>query len=110
MTIHQCGKKESISFLGFSFNQQCKCKHNTEKEHPNKCCRDKTVLVKGKHTDKISHSVVVAKLISKNSIAVVPNFISTNAVVANTSTAFLLPDYPPNYSTPLYLQNRVLLI
>ena len=109
MSKHECAGETSINFFGIG-GSNCECEHESE-EHEDECCHDEQLLVKALDSDKVSSkSVAICKIESK---AVFVDFETTCKIACDVTgivKEFIKYEYPPRYSPPIYLQNRVFLI
>jgi hypothetical protein len=106
MSIHACSGTNVVSLFGVSLSESCLCDHEHQ-DHKKKCCQDKKVIVQADVHDKIANKTTTANEIKL--VATVPTLhlvVDKLYSVQDAKTTYKQL-YPPNYSPPLYLLNRV---
>ena len=106
---HECAGETSIIFFGIG-SSNCECEHESD-AHDEDCCHDEQLLVKALDSDKVgSKSVAIGKIESKKVFA---DFVTACKIDFDFNSLVkevIKYEYPPRYSPPIYLQNRVFLI
>jgi hypothetical protein len=109
VNVHHCAGKSSYQFFGINLNNDCDCEHESIK-HTSSCCHNEQVVIKGNDTNQIVSNL---NLVKNNWSLILAHFVSFDIKINCSSTFFkrvVKPEYPPRYSSPIYILNRVFLI
>lgn len=110
MNVHHCAGKTSYTIFEIDFNKLCNCQHSLE-EHSSDCCHDDQVAVKAIDSDKISNKTIAFnKIYTPYLVALFSDNIHINFNFSTNTNTVFKHEYPPRYSPPIYILNKVFLI
>ena len=114
VSLHYCGGKlKSVSLLKITDSDYCCC-NKTKKEDCCKrkiCCKEKTIIVKVKDNSHITSFLTIpdSKKIELFTIALPQATLNFSHIFCSEIITYY--HAPPDlYQTPIYLQNRILII
>lgn len=109
VNVHHCSGQNSYQIFGININNDCECEHQDEK-HSSSCCHNEQIEIKSIDNNQIISNCYLLK--NNWTLILTPN-LPFDCEIGQTSTIFkkvVKPDYPPQYSPPIYILNRVFLV
>ncbi|MHB8261339.1 MAG: HYC_CC_PP family protein [Bacteroidia bacterium] len=109
---HYCGTKLSNTLWNISISGKnaCACKHKSDSEHKNKCCKHTEKWMKAKTDESKIQSNFQLNKIAIAFILCSSSYLNFSLAYKTKNTAYSENHSPPLEDTPLFLKNCSLLI
>ncbi len=108
INVHHCGTKTSYTIFEIAINEPCNCNHLKETSF-HKCCNENHIVIKAIDSDIIGNNPIASNKSHPTSLMVF--FWDDIHFNFSTHTNIVFKyEYPPRYSPPIYLLNKIFLI